>query len=76
MNIMRDAANLQAYLRIYDGLVDTRQSLLRLRPNLRQNWVSLAVAHHLNGNLLEAKKVLEKYEETLKVAMCFRVARV
>lgn len=66
MNIMRDAANLQAYLRHFEVLVETRTTLLRLRPNLRQNWVALAVAHHLNGNPIEAKKVLEQYEATIK----------
>jgi N-alpha-acetyltransferase 15/16, NatA auxiliary subunit len=64
---MRDAANLQAQLRAYDTLVDTRAALLRLRPNLRQNWVALAAAHHLNGAPAEAIKVLENYESLVKV---------
>lgn len=67
MNILRDAANLQTQLRLYDGLVDTRHTLLKLRPNLRQNWIALAVAYHLNGSLGEARKVLDHYESTLKV---------
>ncbi|OBZ77517.1 N-alpha-acetyltransferase 16, NatA auxiliary subunit [Grifola frondosa] len=66
LNILRDAAHLQTQLRIFDGLVETRHTLLRLRPTLRQNWVGLSVAYHLNGNLSEAKKVLEHYEMTLK----------
>ena len=69
LNILRDAAHLQAQLRQYDGLIETRHTLLRLRPNLRQNWVGLAVAYHLNGNAAEAKKVLEHYETTLKVRL-------
>ena len=68
MNILRDAAHLQTQLRFYDGLVDTRFLLLKLRPNLRQNWIGLAVAYHLNGNLGEAKTVLEQYERSLKVS--------
>ncbi|KAI0047730.1 N-terminal acetyltransferase A, auxiliary subunit [Auriscalpium vulgare] len=66
MNILRDAAHLQTQLRNFDGLVDTRYLLLKLRPNLRQNWIGLAVAHHLNGNPSDAKKVLEHYQRTLK----------
>ncbi|KAH8102267.1 NMDA receptor-regulated protein 1a [Cristinia sonorae] len=66
MNILRDAAHLQTQLRLFDGLVETRHTLLRLRPNLRQNWIGLAVAYHLNGSLREAKRVLEHYESTLK----------
>lgn len=67
INILRDTAHLQTQLRVYDGLIDTRHTILFLRPNLRQNWIGLAVAYHLNGNLLEAKKVLEQYENVLKV---------
>ena len=67
MNILRDAAHLQTQLRLYDGLVDTRFLLLKLRPNLRQNWIGLALAYHLNGNLAEAWKVLEQYQHSLKV---------
>ena len=70
MNILRDFAHLQTQLRQYDGLVETRHTLLRLRPNLRSNWVGMAVAYHLNNNLSEAKKVLEHYESMLKVR-CF-----
>ncbi|KDQ22405.1 hypothetical protein PLEOSDRAFT_1109515 [Pleurotus ostreatus PC15] len=66
INILRDSAQLQTQLRIYDGLVETRHTLLRLRPSLRQHWIALAVAHHLNGNLSSAKKILEHYEYSLK----------
>ena len=45
--------------------------ILKLRPSLRQNWLALAVAYHLNGNLTEAKKVLEQYEYILKVCKPF-----
>jgi hypothetical protein len=67
VNILRDAAQLQAQLRIYDGLVETRHTLLKLRPTLRQHWIALAVAYHLNGNLPAAKKVLDQYERIIKV---------
>lgn len=69
LNILRDAAHLQTQLRTFDNLVDTRHTLLALRPALRQNWVALAVAHHLNGSLVDAKKVLEQYEYILKVCV-------
>ncbi|KAJ3482804.1 hypothetical protein NLI96_g6742 [Meripilus lineatus] len=66
LNILRDTAHLHAQLRNFDSLVDIRHTLLKIRPNLRQNWVGLAVAYHLNGSLKEARKVLEHYELTLK----------
>ena len=71
LNILRDSAHLQTQLRVFDALVETRHTLLRLRPNLRQNWVALAVAYHLNGEFDEARKVLERYESILKVLYIF-----
>lgn len=66
LNILRDSAQLQTQLRMYDGLVETRLNLLRLRPNLRQHWIGLAVAHCLNNNLDEALRVIEHYQRSLK----------
>jgi peptide alpha-N-acetyltransferase len=66
-NLLRDAASLQIQLRVFDGLVDSRHNLTRLRPNLRSNWIGLAVAYHLNGDLAEAKRVMEHYFRILKV---------
>lgn len=66
LNILRDTARLQSQLRLFDALVDTRHAILRLRPNFRQHWVALAVAHHLNGNLNHAILVLNYYQLSLK----------
>ncbi|EJD05554.1 NMDA receptor-regulated protein 1a [Fomitiporia mediterranea MF3/22] len=66
LNLLSDAANLQTQLRHFDALQETRELILRLRPNMRKNWVSLAVAYHLNGNLAGAKKILEKFMEIVK----------
>ncbi|KAH9849573.1 NMDA receptor-regulated protein 1a [Lenzites betulinus] len=66
MNILRDAAHLQTQLRHYDQLVETRHTLLRLRPQLRQNWIALAVAYHLHGNLTESKNILAQFERIVK----------
>lgn len=66
MNILRDVGHLQMQLRLFEGLVETRQILLRLRPNLRQSWASLAVAYYLNGQLDSSKSVLESYFRTVK----------
>lgn len=69
MNLLRDSAQLQTQLRLFENLVDTRHTILRLRPNLRENWIALTVAYHLNGNLDEAKKIFEHYQQTLKVCL-------
>ncbi|CAE6415873.1 unnamed protein product [Rhizoctonia solani] len=66
MNILRDAAQLQMQLRQFDQLVQTRYTLLALRPTMRQSWVALAVAYQLNGDLEKADKVLVNYKSMLK----------
>ncbi|KAI1214261.1 N-terminal acetyltransferase A, auxiliary subunit [Annulohypoxylon truncatum] len=65
--IQRDLAFLQIQMRDYQGYIQSRTAMLQARPQLRQNWTALAVAHHLAGNLSQAEKVLTTYEESLKV---------
>lgn len=66
IQILRDLAQLQAQMRDYQGMVQTRRTLLQGKPQLRLNWTALAVAMHLNGDLEGAEDVLHKFEETLK----------
>ncbi|KAI8962934.1 N-terminal acetyltransferase A, auxiliary subunit [Daldinia sp. FL1419] len=65
--IQRDLAFLQIQMRDYQGYIQSRTAMLQARPQLRQNWTALAVAHHLAGNLSQAEKVLTTYEDSLKV---------
>ena len=37
-------------MRDLQGYVETRHQLLTLKGNNRANWVSFAVAHHINGS--------------------------
>ncbi|KAG8741139.1 hypothetical protein FRC12_015759, partial [Ceratobasidium sp. 428] len=67
VNILRDAAQLQMQLRYYDQLVQTRHTLLELRPTMRQSWVALAVAYQISGDLANADKVLGSFKTMLKV---------
>ncbi|KAH0544962.1 hypothetical protein FGG08_000888 [Glutinoglossum americanum] len=64
--IQRDLALLQVQMRDYQGYIESRRAMLQARPQIRQNWTALAIAHHLAGNLASAEDVLTKYEETLK----------
>ncbi|EHA52876.1 NMDA receptor-regulated protein 1 [Pyricularia oryzae 70-15] len=65
--IQRDLAILQIQMRDYQGYVQTRMQMLTARPQLRQNWTAVAIAHHLAGNLAEAENILTTYEQSLKV---------
>lgn len=52
-------------MRDIQGFVETRYRLLQLRPNNRNNWVTWAVAHHLDGNFDMAVQILTGYESTV-----------
>ncbi|KAL8414295.1 hypothetical protein RB594_005503 [Gaeumannomyces avenae] len=65
--IQRDLAILQIQMRDYPGYIQTRLQMLQARPQQRQNWTALALAHQLAGNLSEAESTLTTYEESLKV---------
>lgn len=64
--IQRDLALLQVQMRDYEGYIVSRRTMLQTRSGVRQSWTALAVAHHLNGDLVEAERVLTAYEDTLK----------
>ncbi|KAL6921637.1 hypothetical protein ACHAP8_011514 [Fusarium lateritium] len=64
--IQRDLAILQIQCRDYQGYIQSRTAMLQARPQARQSWTALAIAHHLSGSPAEAEKVMNTYEETLK----------
>lgn len=64
--IQRDLAILQIQMRDYQGYIQSRTAMLQAKPQLRQSWTALAIAHHLAGNLSEAENVLTTYEGTMK----------
>ena len=39
---------LQIQMRDFNGLIETRQTLLHLKAANRNNWISFAIAYHLN----------------------------
>lgn len=55
----------QIQMRDIQGFVETRYRLLQLRPNNRNNWVTWAVAHHLDGNYDMAVQIIRGYESTV-----------
>lgn len=65
--ILRDLSQLQVQMRDYAGYAQSRMKMLGKRESVRQNWTALAVAHHLNGDLAQAEKVLSLYEGSLKM---------
>lgn len=64
ITVLRDLAQLQVQMRDLPGFLDTRQSLLEQKPNNRQNWVGLALAHHLCGNYQVAATVIDAYDKS------------
>mmetsp|Transcript_31747 Transcript_31747/g.90154 ORF Transcript_31747/g.90154 Transcript_31747/m.90154 type:complete len:895 (+) Transcript_31747:199-2883(+) len=66
VQILRDLALLQVQMRDTAGFVETRQKLLQQKPANRNNWISFAIAHHLNKSYEVAVQVLDSYEGTLE----------
>ncbi|QIX02465.1 hypothetical protein AMS68_007982 [Peltaster fructicola] len=64
--IQRDLALLQMQMRDYAGLIQSRQTMMTAKPQLRQNWTALAIAYHLSGDLKQAESILTTFEGTLK----------
>ena len=52
----------QVQLRDIAGFVDTRATILQLKPGNKSHWISFAIAHHLNGSHNIAAEALKKYE--------------
>ncbi|WIA39458.1 hypothetical protein OEZ86_005557 [Tetradesmus obliquus] len=65
VQILRDLAMLQIQMRDIGGFVDTRYRLLQLRANNRNNWISFAIGHHLDGNHELCVQILSAFESTL-----------
>lgn len=65
--VLRDLAVMQSQLRIFPGLIETRKKLLAAQPDVGGHHTALAVAHHLDGDFLNAEKVLQNYEAKLLI---------
>jgi tetratricopeptide (TPR) repeat protein len=61
--ILRDLALLQVQMRDYKGYVDSRNTMLLARPQLRQNWSAMAIAHHLAGAVRRGREGTEQVRE-------------
>lgn len=62
INLVRESAYLYMQLRDWQKVVENRLTLVRMQPHLRMNWVGLAAALHLGGDLEETLRVLENFE--------------
>ncbi|KAK3248425.1 N-alpha-acetyltransferase 16, NatA auxiliary subunit [Cymbomonas tetramitiformis] len=66
LQILRDLSLLQIQMRDLSGFAETRQQLLMLKPNNRNNWIAFAIAQHLHSSYDLAGKILMAYEGTLE----------
>lgn len=57
--ILRDLAVLQLQSQLYGPLCDTRYQVLVQRPALKQSWIALAIAYHLDQSHLQAVAILD-----------------
>jgi N-alpha-acetyltransferase 15/16, NatA auxiliary subunit len=65
LQILRDLSMLQIQMRDLPGFAATRNTILSLKPNGKINWLALALANHLNGDLRGAVSIIDIYLGTL-----------
>lgn len=65
LQILRDLSMLQIQMRDLPGFAATRNNILSLKPNGKMNWLALALANHLNGDLRGAISIIDIYLGTL-----------
>ncbi|KAJ2705451.1 hypothetical protein FB645_002434 [Coemansia sp. IMI 203386] len=66
INILRDLAHLQVYLRQPTKLIDTRQRLAKLNSLFVPFWLGLAHTYHMLGKYDMAVKTISANEEQMK----------
>jgi peptide alpha-N-acetyltransferase len=64
--ISRDVAHMQIHTRNIQAFIETRLDILDARPNIKGNWISLALAYHLNGDYQLAIDVLSSLQDNFK----------
>ena len=65
LQILRDLSLLQVQMRDLSGFVKTRNTILSLKSTQKINWLTYAVAKHLNGDLEGAVSVIDIYIGTV-----------
>mmetsp|Transcript_26195 Transcript_26195/g.43350 ORF Transcript_26195/g.43350 Transcript_26195/m.43350 type:complete len:859 (+) Transcript_26195:51-2627(+) len=68
MKILRDLSMLQVQMRDLPGFLQTRQTLLTIKPTNRMHWFTFAVSQHLMKRYSQAISVVDAYEKTLEGA--------
>ena len=65
LQILRDLSLLQVQMRDLSGFLKTRNAILTLKSNQKINWLTYAVAKHMNGDLEGAVSVIDIYIGTV-----------
>mmetsp|Transcript_28646 Transcript_28646/g.46406 ORF Transcript_28646/g.46406 Transcript_28646/m.46406 type:complete len:923 (-) Transcript_28646:67-2835(-) len=65
LQILRDLGLLQIQMRDVRGFIETKRTLLTLKPNNRNHWIGFVVAQHMGGFFRRAVDVLNAYQGTL-----------
>jgi len=67
IQILRDLSLLQIQLRDLEGYRDTRQTLVRLKPKQKNNWIAYAIAAHLVRDYSGSQAALDLEEKPEQV---------
>lgn len=63
--ILKDLSLLQIQRRMTEGFAETRRKILMLKTNNRNNWIALALGHHLSGKFKQAVGVIDAFNKTI-----------
>ncbi|KAM0786902.1 hypothetical protein ACM66B_002326 [Microbotryomycetes sp. NB124-2] len=66
LSLINDLAMLAVHLRHYDEYAAARLLILKAQPRIRRNWIYLAVAQHLAGQLWQADRTLTMFEDMIR----------
>ncbi|KAK4052800.1 hypothetical protein OIV83_002087 [Microbotryomycetes sp. JL201] len=66
LSLINDLAMLAVHLRHYEDYAAARLLLLKAQPRFRRNWIYLAVAQHLAGQLWQADRTLTMFEDMIR----------
>ncbi len=67
--LLRDSISLSTQLGKHEESLAARHQYFTMRPNMRTNWITLAVGHELCGDYEEALRILEGLVDVTKVSL-------
>lgn len=66
LQILKDLAVLQTQIKDFNGLLQSREKILFLKPTVPQHWVAFSIAYYLKGDYSHASKVIDTLQTSVE----------